>query len=87
MVKLHESAKNDALVIAPRCATVVGACVGVGGIQAVVDEILRIDHAGVLEPRPLLPRPIQVSCRGASRCAVGEFGRDRKEDSLGMAFL
>ena len=48
--ELGEAAENHALVVRPYCAVVVVAL----RVQTVVDEILGIDHAAALEPRPLL---------------------------------
>ncbi len=55
--EFSETAENDTLVVRPDCTAIVLAS---GNIEPVVNGILGIDHATVLEPIPLLLSPAKV---------------------------
>ena len=81
--KRCESTQNDALVVAPGGLPIVLA----RRIQSVVDEVLRVDHAGRGEPGPFFFCPSEVAGllrTGSSRREVGGYG---KEEFVGNGVL
>ena len=76
-VHLDEGAENDALIVGPHRAAVVLAG---GEVEAVVDGIVSVDHAGCAEPGPGFLRPIEVVGFSVGRGAVGEVGGDGDEE-------
>src|SRR6202041_4211513 len=75
--------KKYALVITPRGSPVVCACCRVGRRQTVIDQIVRIDHAGSLEPGPTPMRPGQVPSRRAAVSPVRQRGRNGEKKLIG----
>src|SRR3569833_1137583 len=74
-VELAQPAEHDALVVGPGRLAVVGAAAG----EAVVDQMVTVDHAAALEPRPLVLGPAQV--RRVTGNAVVQ-GRGELEEQL-----
>lgn len=75
--QLGQAAEDDALVVGPGDAVVVVAAV----VEAVVDEVLGVDHAAVLEPLPLVLGDLEVLLVAGD--AVGERGGDGEVQLVG----
>lgn len=74
LVKLGEGTQDNALVVGIGGVAVVPTI----GVKAVVDEILRVDHAGALEPVPLVDSGINVFLLDVTANVVGNGGGEVK---------
>jgi len=81
--KLREGAEDYALVVGPGGRPVVLA----GGVEAVVDQRMRVDHSGCGEPLPLACGPIEIRGLPLDGRSPGQARRHGQEELVGDGVL
>src|SRR3989442_12542062 len=76
LVHVQQSAQDNALVVGPGGLTIVLAYAG----QSIIDQVLGVNHAAFVKPRPLLLSPMQVAFIG---CTPIESCSNRQEEFVG----
>src|SRR5579859_2416371 len=77
LIQIGQAAEDDTLIVGPRGLAVVPTIAG----QAVINQILGVNHAAVMEPEPLIGGPVKVTSRSAvTGCPLMQLDGQQQEE-------